>query len=916
AVALAYLVGALVFRALLDPETLARWIEPRAEAALNRDVELEGVGLTFFPGLGAEVTGLQVNNLPDFEGPPLARVERLRMHVALLPLLRRRVQVDEVRVERPVLHLITAGDGRTNYGDLVPAGEEEPEETEVPSGPPVELAVRSFDLTGGRVEYDSAPDSTGLVVDGISARASLERRGDGTWSLTAATDAPEVRVRHPVLGAREVPFRSVALETDATAGPGFEWLQVQRGTLRLEEAALGLSGRLESLDQPVRRVDLRVTAEALAVERLVTFLPDSLRERLPGAASGRVAVSASIRGEAGPDLRPRLDGTVRIEGAGLLGSDGTSLAEAVDGTVELTNDGVTVRELGGRVLGGPFSLTASLGAESPYPFRASVEAAPDLARATALAALPEGVELRGIADARLSMAGRATAPSETRIDGTVILRELEAADPRLGVPVRVAEGRFTFTGRDLAWEGLELELGPDRVATSGTLEDYLAVLETDGERPPRLTAEARSRHLDLDRVLPPEGDTTVTWGQLAFARLGGRALNGRSAEEAARDAGYQRPSPLPIVGELRLSADTLRSAPWTLTRAGARVAFSPRLIQVSEITAELFGGRIGGELSLGLGDEPIEPFSVSLRVDAVEAADFLATTSPLGRKIAGRLGLELSFGGGLDTLLLPDPTSIAGNGRARATEGRILETPLTARLASSLAQPALASPGFREWSGPFRLEGPTLRFDEALLALESGELRYGGLMGLDGSLDLGVRFALPAARVDSAALARSGLFRAVAGRIGGQTSLVQLGLRIRGTLTDPRIEPEASLAVGDLRRALDAEARERAEQLRAQAERRLQEQRDTARARVQTLQDTAAGRVQAARDTAAERADALRDTAAARVEAQRRQLEERAEEQREEARQELRERGRGLLRRLTGGADTARSDTVPPDTTR
>ncbi len=708
----------------------------------------------------------------------------------------------------------------------------------------------------------------------------------------------------------------MALETEATAGPEFEWLQVQRGTLRLEEAALGLSGRVESLDEPVRRVDLRVTAEELAVERLVTFLPDSLRETLPGAPSGWVAVSASIRGEAGPDLRPRLDGTVRIEEAGLLGSDGSTLAEAVDGTVELTNDGVTVRELGGRVLGGPFSLTANLGAESPYPFRASVEAAPDLARAAALAALPEGVELQGTVDARLSMAGRARTPSETGIDGSVTLKELEARDPRLGVPVRVGEGRIAFRGQEVGWEGLEVELGPDRVATSGTLEDYLAVLETEGERLPRLTAEARSPHLDLDRVLPPEGDTAVTWGQLAFARLGGRALNGRTAEEAAREAGYQRPAPLPVVGELRVSADTLRSAPYTLTRAGARIAFSPELIQVSEITADLFGGRIGGEISLGLGDEPIEPFSVSLRVDAVEGAEFLATTSPLGRKIAGRLGLELSFGGGLDTLLLPDPNSIAGDGRARATEGRILETPLTARLASSLAQPALASPGFREWSGPFRLEGPTLRFDEALLALESGDLRYGGLMGLDGSLDLGVRFALPAARVDSAALARTGLFQAVAGRIGGETSLVQLGLRIRGTLADPRIEPEASLAVGDLRRALEAQARERAEQLRAEAERRLQEQRDTARARVQALQDTASERAEAVRDTAAQRVDALRDTAAARLDAQRRQLQEQAAEEREEAREELRDRGRGLLRRLLGGADTARGDTLPPDTTR
>jgi hypothetical protein len=55
---------------------VAACVVPRAEAALNRDVEIGGAELTTFSHLGMALEDVTVGNLADLQGPPLARAER------------------------------------------------------------------------------------------------------------------------------------------------------------------------------------------------------------------------------------------------------------------------------------------------------------------------------------------------------------------------------------------------------------------------------------------------------------------------------------------------------------------------------------------------------------------------------------------------------------------------------------------------------------------------------------------------------------------------------------------------------------------------------------------------------------------------------------------------------------------------
>lgn len=902
ALVLFYGAAAIIVSFLLDPTALSDWVEPRMEAALNRDVELEGARVRIFPTLGAELQGLEVANLPEFDGPSLAAVDRVRLEVAILPLFRGRVRVDEVRVEAPRIHLAVDESGVSNFGDLVPEGREVEADEE---GSPLELAIREIVVREGDFSYESAPDTLRMSLTGLEADASVERSATTGWQGTVEARSDAFSLGHPALGGDPLLLDGPGLRGEATAGEEFEWVEIADGFVVLGGAELALSGRVEDLKEPTRTLDLALEADALSIPGVFELLPDTAASRVPGRGTGTLAVDLRVRGAVGPDARPLVRGQIRLQDVGFVGRSEEVLAEGIAGLVEVQEDAVDIRELRGSALGGPFSVGGTVSPDSVLAFALSVSAQPDLATASGLVTLPEGARLAGAAEADLDLTGTVREPAATSIEGFVAASGIRYEAPTLGVPVRVDSGRVEFRGDRATWNEIPVDLGPDRLRVSGTLGNPLGMMTPGGEPLPRLEARVSGARLDLDRILPARSDTAVTYGRIAFARMGGRTIQGRTAEEWATDKGLALPDSLPVAGEVNIALDTLISTPFRLEDLEATVAFNPTLVGVTESRFVLYGGQVRSGFQLGIGDDrETQPFSLTVATEGIRGGDFLSTTSSLGRYVSGLLDLDLDVAGELDRQMLPVPGTVSGDAATDLRDGRLEETPLTRGLSRALSLASLASPTISRWTARMAVEGSTVRFLESDLATDVGPLSYGGSIGLDGSLDLGLRLSLASARVDSLALQQSGLLGAVAGRLaaveGGGGPRLGIGIGIRGTLSEPRLSPQASLATGDLGDALEAAAREPVRQLR-----------DTAQARIDAARDSATGRARAARDTVAERIEAEREAA-----------EERARQQAEDARRELQDRARGFLGGFLGGGqspDTAADDgdgggDVPPDT--
>jgi AsmA protein len=120
----------------------------------QRNLRLDGdIKLSFYPNIGASLSKVSLSEYRNDK--EFAAIESARVSLALMPLLRRQVVVDEVAVSGLKAVLIRHKDGTTNIDDLV--GHTEPQrqvqEQKSISGPPVKFDIASVSLEKTNLSY-------------------------------------------------------------------------------------------------------------------------------------------------------------------------------------------------------------------------------------------------------------------------------------------------------------------------------------------------------------------------------------------------------------------------------------------------------------------------------------------------------------------------------------------------------------------------------------------------------------------------------------------------------------------------------------------------------------------------------------------------------------------------------------------
>lgn len=111
AVAACVLIGVTVDLSFLKPG-----VEASARAALGREVKIEGpVVFEFSSWPAIQVSDVSVANLPGFSNKVFFRAGRARLQIALLPLLKREIQIGEITARDVALHMESDARGRPNW---------------------------------------------------------------------------------------------------------------------------------------------------------------------------------------------------------------------------------------------------------------------------------------------------------------------------------------------------------------------------------------------------------------------------------------------------------------------------------------------------------------------------------------------------------------------------------------------------------------------------------------------------------------------------------------------------------------------------------------------------------------------------------------------------------------------------------
>ncbi|NOG69009.1 AsmA family protein [Roseicella sp. DB1501] len=731
-------IGAGIALARFDPDSLKPRIEAAVQQATGRRLTLAGpIGLKLALVPTLTVEGAALANMPGGSRPEMARVRRVEVELALLPLLRQRVEVRRLRLVEPDILLETDAAGHANWvfaGPAAPPPAAGPAAGPAPAGSRFELVIDRVSIAEGRLTWhDGAAGSTRIL--GIPS-FQLEG-GDG---------------RGPMRGWGSLALDGVPLAVEGQAGslqaltapqPGAPW------PVRARLATAGATAQLDGqLSDPARGRGWSATlaAEVPALQSLAPLLPSIALPPLQAVTARLTLVDPAPGGATqGRASGPALTGLDLSIGPSPL--DAVLPGLALSGlTARQSGPGAPLALAGQAVLRGlPITLGGTLGL-------------PALAPAGAAQPLPVDLTLT---------AGGATATAKgsiadpRRLSGVGLLvalgvPDLAALSPLAGRPLPPL--RNLTAGASLSERGAGLAEGALlqglRIASSaGDAAGALALLPAAGPGGrPGVQASLASQRIDLDALrLPPAPPAPPGAAPAATPA---------PPPPPAPDGRVIPPLPLPV-GLLRLTDSTLR---WTIgTLQSGGVTLRDTTLQASvqggqgridPLTTTLPGGTVTLRAAADANAAP-PAFQLAARSDGIELAPLLAALRLPGGT-GGRLELDADLRGQGPELRAVAATATGHLGLA-LTNGEI-ETgagSLLGQGAGALRQ-ALPQLG-NEIQGRIRLacaatrwraEGGVARAETLLLDTSLGRIGGGGTADLRNEslamrLQLDLRLPIP-----------------------------------------------------------------------------------------------------------------------------------------------------------------------------
>lgn len=881
-----FLVLAVLGAVLLIPtERVGALAAEHASTLLDREVTIKRVSLKVFPRPGVSLDQLEVAGRVQDERP-VARVGRVELRPRLLPLLRRQVVIDAIVIDQPDILVAIDANSISNLPLIERLGEGDELDAMASSrkeGAELAFLVRRLEINDAHLTYHDERTGTIVGVDGLTQKLTIA--GDLTGGAlerialggTIAIDSlsaiiPEV-LAFPIEGLH------LQLAHDALLDLAGDSLHLEHLALGIEGIELSGQGSFYGLADPaVRRVALDLGAGPVDLDQLLGALPEGVLALLtPDGAStrpklnGEVRVDVSLVGQLGGDSVPSVTGMIEFDQFGLGLVDPGDLLSELRGAIAFSLDSVVTPGLDGYLLGAPLSLAFRAEDLADPAIEGRVGAQIDLARVTELGLTPDSLELAGHIGVDLQLAGRALAPAETRVDGSLGFRTLEITSPALQEKVEIDSGLFSFADNRVDIDDLVLRLGTSDLRVGLRASEWLGLVLGDTLVLPNVNLAVHSRLLDLDALLGPPD--SLTYGTLLFARMAERPIGDRRVEEVAEELGLGLPAipPMHLDGEIRIGE--LRREVLVLNDLFVHLTAAGEVLELQEASFDLFGGGINLSAEIGMpvavrGDEAEihYPVDFSFQVEDIGAAPFLDRFTPFRDHLSGSMKVSGSGSATLDEYLLPLRETVSTSGSIDLTEGRLVNWPALRRFGEHLSLADFDTLTFQDWTGRFSISGPRIILHETTIGGGELGIRAAGELDFNGTLDLGATVDLPARL---ARQVRGEFATRLASAVAAEDGSIPIGVKVTGSATSPKLEldlsstarslaEEARKAAAERARAAEAEARERAEELarekveevEAQAREKVEEKAREATQRVRSkLTDRLTDRLRPKRDS-------------------------------------------------------------------
>ncbi|MBI4682669.1 MAG: AsmA family protein [Nitrospirae bacterium] len=309
-VIIAFIIFIKIF---ITPERVKEYVVPVLEKSLNRKVEIGDISISLIRGIGINDFAVkEADQKADF-----VRCKEFVLKFKLLPLLSKRVVIDELRLVSPAVKIERGPDGKFNFEDIGQKKETEEikEKSDEAGGLPVSLLVNNiaindagFSVTDMMKEIPDIKSSADINI-GIKSYDGSEIITEGEIKIKA----DEIILHKPQ--EKIIKNITAGLKYAINANLKSKDIRIDRADLDFQDIRLSLTGKLNNLKispeidialilQKTQAADIQKTASEFADIKNISL-------------SGNLAADIKLNGEIKKPDTLKANGTVTMEELGI-----------------------------------------------------------------------------------------------------------------------------------------------------------------------------------------------------------------------------------------------------------------------------------------------------------------------------------------------------------------------------------------------------------------------------------------------------------------------------------------------------------------------------------------------------------------------------------------------------------------------
>ncbi len=280
---------AAIMLATFDPNNYKDDIQAMVRDQTGRTLSMEGsISLTYFPVLGFSVAQASLSNPPEFPNGTFASIDELQAGVKLFPLLGGTIEIDTIRLIKPVISVIRRPDGQTNLSFAQEQTAKTKDESYAISSGKIEITdgtlnykdqgsgqsytMKNFDFSLSSFAFQKKASAS---FSGILTMQDTQIALEGSADVTAENDFASFDIQDfdaaaTIKNSALSETMGLTLQGDLSADLTTRTAVIKRGQLNWEDTAIALDGSYQWGDTP--QTTFTIKADSINLDKLLAAL--------------------------------------------------------------------------------------------------------------------------------------------------------------------------------------------------------------------------------------------------------------------------------------------------------------------------------------------------------------------------------------------------------------------------------------------------------------------------------------------------------------------------------------------------------------------------------------------------------------------------------------------------------------------